>query len=146
MARFKATRSTARKSWQVRGDIPPVRWRSRKARVRPAVIEHVAPAPQAAAGGREPADGRCTSEIWVIIVSWNSRDVIAYFGALDRQSYPTLHNVVVDDGSADTTAQDVHELFRDVLVMPLGRNYGFAPALNPSSRDGLKRAQTTCCC
>jgi GT2 family glycosyltransferase len=71
----------------------------------------------------------------VVIPSWNGRRWLD--GCLESvlaQTRPPDEVIVVDNGSTDGSARDVRERFRDVHVVELGRNTGFAAAANAGLR------------
>lgn len=74
----------------------------------------------------------------VIIASFNMReDVERCLGSLRaRQHELPLEVIVVENGSADGTAELVHERFPEVVLIPLERNLGWTCATN----IGLRRA------
>jgi GT2 family glycosyltransferase len=72
---------------------------------------------------------------WVVVVNWNGAALLpACLAALSRLRR-TAHVAVVDNGSADASAEAV-AAFPSVGWIPLGRNAGFAAANNV----GLRRA------
>lgn len=71
----------------------------------------------------------------IVIVNWNTRDLLASCLASLRQGAQTfgtigLETFVVDNGSTDGSAQLVNERFPAVRLIANQRNLGFAPANN----------------
>jgi GT2 family glycosyltransferase len=78
--------------------------------------------------------------LWVVLVGWNSHDdVLRCLEALQRQTYPSLRTVLVDNGSSDGTAAAVRARFPQVRLFALGSNHGFARAVNIGLRYALER-------
>lgn len=76
--------------------------------------------------------------VWVVLVSWNSRDdVIRCLEYLRFQQYSLLHVVVVDNGSLDNTASIIRSRFPHVSLFALPRNEGFARAANLGMQHAL---------
>jgi GT2 family glycosyltransferase len=74
----------------------------------------------------------------VVIPTWNGRTMLdAALGSLERQSLAPLEVIVVDNGSADGTAEHLAERWRWVTVVALPENVGFAAGVN----RGLARAR-----
>lgn len=56
--------------------------------------------------------------VYILIPAHNNKkEVLALLGCLSRQSYKDIKMVLVDDGSTDSTAQEVEELFPDTIVL-----------------------------
>lgn len=69
------------------------------------------------------------SRVSAIIPVWNSRELLAtLLGHLRRQTHPIAEVIVVDNGSTDGCAELAAE--RGARVIPMGRNRGFAYAVN----------------
>jgi GT2 family glycosyltransferase len=78
-------------------------------------------------------------DVWIVLVSWNSHeDVLRCLRALQLQTYPALHIIVVDNGSSDGTASTARRLFPQTRVIALPRNHGFAFAVNIGLRYALE--------
>jgi N-acetylglucosaminyl-diphospho-decaprenol L-rhamnosyltransferase len=85
------------------------------------------------------------SDLSVVVVSWNTRELLLEcLGALEealaaRGAAAPLRSeiLVVDNGSADGSAEAVRECFPDVQLVALDRNAGFAAGANA----GLRRAK-----
>lgn len=72
----------------------------------------------------------------VSVVSWNSWHYLRQnLPALIAQDYPAYRVVVVDNASADATADEVSARFPDVEVIRNGRNDGFGGANNLAFRQ-----------
>jgi GT2 family glycosyltransferase len=73
--------------------------------------------------------------LWIIMISWNNRDdVLQCLKALQQQTYPNLHLVLIDNASQDGTASAVRKQFPSVHLFKLSHNYGFARAANVGMR------------
>lgn len=56
--------------------------------------------------------------VYILIPAHNNKkEVLALLGCLSRQSYKDIKIVLVDDGSTDSTAQEVEELFPDTIIL-----------------------------
>ncbi len=77
-----------------------------------------------------------TDGLDVIIVSYNTRDLLAQCLASLHEHPPShLASVVVaDNGSSDGSVEMVRERWPGAVLMPLGRNAGFAAANNAAIR------------
>jgi GT2 family glycosyltransferase len=70
-----------------------------------------------------------------ILVNWNGwADTEACLASLLQQDYPSLHIVVVDNGSADDSVERIHANFPTVTVLETHRNLGFASGCNAGMR------------
>jgi hypothetical protein len=67
----------------------------------------------------------------VVVVNWNSRDDLrACLDSLRRQTHPELEVIVVDNGSADGSAEMVRTEFQECLLLAEAENLGFAEGCN----------------
>jgi GT2 family glycosyltransferase len=79
-----------------------------------------------------------TTPVTVVVLSWNGKaDTLACLGSLEEETYSSLSVVVVDNNSADGTAEAVAEAFPRVRVIRLAENRGFAGGVNVGLRDAL---------
>jgi hypothetical protein len=75
-------------------------------------------------------------DTWIVVVNWNGARLLpGCLTSLANLSRPA-HVVVVDNGSADGSAEVVRG-FRGVEWLPMGRNLGFAAANNVGIRRAL---------
>jgi N-acetylglucosaminyl-diphospho-decaprenol L-rhamnosyltransferase len=75
-------------------------------------------------------------ELTVVVVSFNTRQLLERcLASLDRSAGVTLKVVVVDNASADGSADMVRERFPRVELREPGGNLGFAAANNVALRD-----------
>jgi hypothetical protein len=82
-----------------------------------------------ALGVRPP--GRRTSEVSVVIVSFNTRDLLERcLTHLRGQTEVALQTLVVDNASSDGSQELVREHFREVELIELTENVGFGRANN----------------
>lgn len=78
------------------------------------------------------------ADITVIIPTWNRRTLLKEcLGSLSRQT-TSCSVTVVDNGSTDGTVQMVQESFSQFECLGLGKNFGFAKAVNL----GIEAAET----
>jgi GT2 family glycosyltransferase len=69
-----------------------------------------------------------------IVPVWNGRPLLArLLATLDAQTHPASEVVVVDNGSTDGAPELARE--RGARVISMGRNAGFAPAVNRAIRE-----------
>ena len=74
-----------------------------------------------------------------VVLSWNGRDdTLACLTSLARADYSPLTLIVVDNGSADGTADAIAERFPAVEVIRNGTNVGFAEGNNVGIRRALE--------
>jgi GT2 family glycosyltransferase len=72
-----------------------------------------------------------TPTVAAVVVNLNSGDLLdRCLRALDAQTLPLTRTIVVDNGSADGSADGLEERFPGVEVVRLGENTGFARANN----------------
>lgn len=71
----------------------------------------------------------------VIIVTWNSGELIRKtLSALGKQTYPIHEVIIVDNTSTDSSADGLEECYPGVKVIRLDKNIGFAAANNYAAR------------
>jgi GT2 family glycosyltransferase len=69
-----------------------------------------------------------------IVPVWNGRDYLAHLlASLERQTEPASELLVVDNGSTDGAPEVARE--HGARVIAMGRNAGFAPAVNRGIRE-----------
>src|SRR5438270_12449419 len=72
--------------------------------------------------------------ISAIVPVWNNRGLLArMLDSLDRQTLPASEVLAVDNGSTDGAPELARE--RGARVIPMGRNAGFAAAVNRGIRE-----------
>lgn len=76
----------------------------------------------------------------ITIVTWNSeKDILNCLASVQKQDYPRLEIIIVDNASHDTTIRLVEEHFPDVPIIKNRANKGFSAgqnqAINASSGD-----------
>lgn len=77
----------------------------------------------------------------IIVLTWNQRDLtLDCLASLKAMHYPVdrLLLIVVDNGSADGTAQAIRERYPDVVVLENGENLGFAEGNNIGIRYAME--------
>lgn len=85
------------------------------------------------------------SQTWphvaIIVLTWNQRDVtLDCLDSLKKMDYPAecLDLIVVDNGSADGTAQAIRDRFEAVTVLENTTNLGFAAGNNVGIRYAME--------
>jgi len=80
-------------------------------------------------------------KVAIIVLTWNQRDLtLDCLASLVELDYPIdwLEIIVVDNGSADGTAQAIRERYPQVTVLENGQNLGFAEGNNVGIRHALQ--------
>jgi GT2 family glycosyltransferase/glycosyltransferase involved in cell wall biosynthesis len=76
-----------------------------------------------------------SSSVDVIVPNWNgARCLHSCLASLVAQTHPSFRVVVVDNGSTDDSPNIVREQFPQVSLIEVGRNSGFAAAVNRGIR------------
>jgi GT2 family glycosyltransferase/glycosyltransferase involved in cell wall biosynthesis len=85
-----------------------------------------------------PRDGAKSCDVSVIIVNWNTRDLLrdCLASLMEHTRGCTYEIIVVDNASADGSAEMVRQAFPSVQLLVNDRNRGFAAGCN----QGLARA------
>lgn len=86
------------------------------------------------------AQASCTSYplVYVVVVTWNQcKTTLECLESLMRMVYPHFRIVVVDNGSADGTAEAIRSQFPDVEVIVNERNLGYPGGCNVGIRYAL---------
>jgi GT2 family glycosyltransferase len=82
--------------------------------------------------------GESTAQVSAVVLSWNRRDdTLACLRSLRAVEYAPLHVIVVDNGSADCSAEAVARDFPDVSLIRNERNLGYAEGMNVGIREAL---------
>lgn len=85
-----------------------------------------------------PGSAGARGRVAVVVPTWNRRDdVLRCLRSLAAVRYPDLVTVVVDNGSADGTAQAVRDAYPDCVVLRQPVNLGFAGGNNAGIRWAL---------
>jgi GT2 family glycosyltransferase len=67
----------------------------------------------------------------IVVLNWRQvEDTLACLESLRSLDYPSYHVVVVDNGSADGSAERIRDRFADVTLIENARNLGFAGGNN----------------
>ena len=74
----------------------------------------------------------------VVVINWNGRRFLTRcFDSLQRLDYPSVGLVLVDNGSADGSAEFVKKQYPDVKVITNSKNLGFCRACNQGLREAI---------
>jgi GT2 family glycosyltransferase len=69
--------------------------------------------------------------VYIIIVNWNSKKLITEcLNSLEKLNYGNCKILVVDNNSSDSAVNEIKNNFKDVNVLVLDKNYGFADGNN----------------
>ena len=85
--------------------------------------------------------GKPHPTVAVVILTWNQRNLtVDCLASLAELDYPAdrLQTIVVDNGSADGTAQAIRERYSTVTVLENDENLGFAEGNNVGIRHALR--------
>jgi GT2 family glycosyltransferase len=75
-----------------------------------------------------------------VVVNWNGwRDTLSCLESLERQEYPALRIVVVDNGSTDDSVERIRGAFPRVEVLVAEKNRGFGAGSNVGIRWALEQ-------
>ena len=75
----------------------------------------------------------------VVVPSWNGREQLdEVLESLEAQRYRDFETIVIDNGSDDNSLAYLAEAWPEVRVVALGRNRGFAAAVNAASSRGRR--------
>jgi GT2 family glycosyltransferase len=78
--------------------------------------------------------------VFCVVLNWNGwKDTIACVAALRRVDYSRLDIVVVDNGSSDSSAENIRRVLPDVELIENGQNCGFSAGNNVGIRMALER-------
>lgn len=82
------------------------------------------------------------SEIAIVILNWNGSELLKRFlpSVLKHSAQASIY--VIDNGSTDDSVKTLHSDFKDVEVIALDKNYGFAGGYN----EGLKSVNESILC
>ena len=76
------------------------------------------------------------SKTKVVILNWNGRAHLErYLPSVVRHTMPQYGVVVADNGSTDSSLEYVAEMFPEVEIVRLDRNYGFAEGYNRALQE-----------
>jgi GT2 family glycosyltransferase len=82
------------------------------------------------------------SDIAIVILNWNGSELLKRFlpSVLKNSAQASIY--VIDNGSTDDSVETLHSDFKDVKVIALDKNYGFAGGYN----EGLKSVNESILC
>ena len=82
------------------------------------------------------------SDIAIVILNWNGSELLKRFlpSVLENSAQANIY--VIDNGSTDNSVETLHSDFKDVQVIALDKNYGFAGGYN----EGLKSVNESILC
>jgi GT2 family glycosyltransferase len=76
--------------------------------------------------------------VYCVLVNWNGlADTTACLHSLTQQDYPSLHILVVDNGSADDSVANLRAAFPRIELLENGANVGFARGTNAGIRHAV---------
>jgi len=79
-------------------------------------------------------------QVHVLLLNWNGwRDTVECLRSLERLDYTNFRVLAVDSGSTDDSVQRIREVFPEVEIMELGKNFGFSGGNNHGIRAALQR-------
>ena len=82
------------------------------------------------------------SDIAIVILNWNGSELLKRFLPSVLQNSAQANIYVIDNGSTDDSIKTLHSDFKDVKVIALDKNYGFAGGYN----EGLKSVNESILC
>lgn len=78
--------------------------------------------------------------VGVVVLNWRRpREILACLTSISAQAYPSYEIVVVDNGSANGSAQEIRRQFPAIEVIENGQNLGFAAGSNVGIRHLVRR-------
>ncbi len=98
--------------------------------------------PSAEPSSKAPADsvGSALPKVSIVILNWNSVEVTrACLESLRKSDYPAAEVIVVDNGSSDSSPDQIACEFPEVRLIRNATNLGFAGGLNVGLCDALQR-------
>ena len=79
----------------------------------------------------EHVAGKINAKVFVVILSWNSRDdLMDCLAHLKVTNYPNYVIVIVDNGSTDDSVAKVKEIYPDCIIIENAENVGFVGGCN----------------
>ncbi|MCK4698899.1 MAG: glycosyltransferase family 2 protein [Bacteroidales bacterium] len=71
-------------------------------------------------------------KIAIVILNWNGREFLDRFlpGVVRHSSFPGVKIIVADNGSSDDSVEFIKNKFKNVEIIELDKNYGFAGGYN----------------
>lgn len=79
-------------------------------------------------------------DVSILILNWNGKtDTIACLQSLRTLHYANVEIVLVDNGSSDHSAEDIHQQFPQVTLLQNTENLGFVGGNNQGIRYALSR-------
>jgi len=82
------------------------------------------------------------SNIAIVILNWNGSELLKRFLPSVLKNSAQARIYVIDNGSTDNSVETLHSDFKDVQVIALDKNYGFAGGYN----EGLKSVNESILC
>jgi GT2 family glycosyltransferase len=93
-----------------------------------------------APAGANDGSANARVDVSVLIVNWNTRELLAAcLESVRRQEGARVEVIVVDNGSADGSAEMVRTRFPAVTLLPQASNLGFARGTNAAARAARGR-------
>jgi GT2 family glycosyltransferase len=82
------------------------------------------------------------SDIAIVILNWNGSELLKRFLPSVIKNSTQARIYVIDNGSTDNSVETLHSEFKEVQVITLDKNYGFAGGYN----EGLKSVNESILC
>jgi GT2 family glycosyltransferase len=76
--------------------------------------------------------------VYIIVLNWNGwRDTIECVHSLKKLGYPNYHILVIDNASTDESINKIQNEFRDINILQMDKNKGYAGGNNAGIRYAL---------
>lgn len=78
--------------------------------------------------------------VMILVLNWNNApDTLECLASLERQTYPSMQVLVVDNGSTDNSVEVIRANFPQIQILETGCNLGYAGGNNVGIREALVR-------
>lgn len=83
-------------------------------------------------------DQSAAPKVFIIMVNWNGwEDTVECLHSLDKLDYSNYSSIVVDNGSTDSSVQEISRRFPDIMLIESDENRGFAGGNNLGIKQAL---------
>lgn len=80
------------------------------------------------------------ASVWAIVLNWNGwEDTLRCVASLQSQDYPSLHVLIVDNGSTDDSPERLQAASPETALLCLPENLGFAGGMNRGIEAAMER-------